>query len=144
MADDFDPEQFLGSTQVGGLMFILWFSFYVEMEKNQFKNLQIPILVIGTKADIVDDAQRIKQLQRSGNIADQCGADEICLNTHDSKSLAAGTTDAVKLGRFFDKVIERKYYSRESSTFADRRKYTTPFTSPFTTPFTSPVNSPLE
>lgn len=36
--------------------------------KNKFKNLQIPILVIGTKADIVDDAQRIKQLQRTGNI----------------------------------------------------------------------------
>lgn len=72
-------------------------------------------------------------------IADQCGADEICLNTHDSKSLAAGTTDAVKLGRFFDKVIERKYYSRENSVYGDKRKYATPFTSPFTTPYTTPT-----
>lgn len=30
--------------------------------------LQIPILVIGTKADLVDDAQRLKQLQKSGSI----------------------------------------------------------------------------
>lgn len=34
----------------------------------QFKSFQTPILVIGTKADLVDDAQRLKQLNRGGNI----------------------------------------------------------------------------
>lgn len=96
---DFDPEVFMGSTQ-------------------------IPILVIGTKSDLVVDAQRIKQMQRTGNIAEQCGADEICLNCHEVRSLGAGTTDAVKLARFFDKVIERKYYSRgEPLSVTDKRKF---------------------
>ncbi|XP_050094682.1 rab-like protein 3 isoform X1 [Anopheles aquasalis] len=99
---DIDPEQFLGSTQ--------------------FRNSQIPILVIGTKLDMMDEAHKQKILNRTsvGSIAEQCGADEICLNCHEARSLAAGTTDSVKLARFFDKVIERKYYSRETG-----RKYTT-------------------
>ncbi|XP_035785674.1 rab-like protein 3 isoform X2 [Anopheles albimanus] len=94
---DIDPEQFLGSTQ-------------------------IPILVIGTKLDMLDDVHKQKILNRTsvGSIAEQCGADEICLNCHEARSLAAGTTDSVKLARFFDKVIERKYYNRETG-----RKYTT-------------------
>lgn len=76
-------------------------------------------------------------------LADQCGAEEICMNCHDPRSLSAGTTDAVKLARFFDKVIERKYYPRGEGTGGDKRRYnTTPFTSPFTTPFTSPLSSP--
>lgn len=36
--------------------------------KTQLKSLQIPILVIGTKADLVDDKQRLKQLTRAGGI----------------------------------------------------------------------------
>lgn len=43
--------------------------------------------------------------------AEQCAADEITLSCYDSNSLAAGTTNAVKLYRFFDRVIEQKYYS---------------------------------
>uniref|UniRef100_A0A1Q3G2T8 Rab-like protein 3 n=1 Tax=Culex tarsalis TaxID=7177 RepID=A0A1Q3G2T8_CULTA len=99
-AFDIDPEQFLGSTQ--------------------FKNSQIPILVIGTKLDLLDEGHKSKVLNKTsaGSIAEQCGADEICLNCHEARSLAAGTTDAVKLSRFFDKVIERKYYSRDTG-----RKY---------------------
>lgn len=92
---DIDPEQFLGSTQ-------------------------IPILVIGTKLDMLDENHKSKILNKTsaGSIAEQCGADEICLNCHESRSLAAGTTDSVKLSRFFDKVIERKYYNRDTG-----RKY---------------------
>lgn len=115
--------------------------------------------MIGTKADMVDDAQRIKQLNRGGNIgkriliqakswipvilykfiffvffsfcvAEQCGADLICLNCHETRSLTAGTTDAVKLSRFFDKVIERKYYPRGETYANDKRKYTTQYNAP--------------
>lgn len=66
------------------------------------------------------------------------------MNCHDPRSLSAGTTDSIKLARFFDKVIERKYYSRvDGIGGGDKRRYnTTPFTSPFTTPFTSPLSSP--
>lgn len=38
----------------------------------QLKSFQIPILVVGTKAELVDDAQRIKQLSRGGNIGERC------------------------------------------------------------------------
>lgn len=62
--------------------------------------------------------------------AEQCGADVICLNCYEVRNLAAGTTDAVKLSRFFDKVIERKYYPRGSDIQAsDKRKYTTQYSS---------------
>uniref|UniRef100_A0AAG5D365 Rab-like protein 3 n=1 Tax=Anopheles atroparvus TaxID=41427 RepID=A0AAG5D365_ANOAO len=115
---DIDPEQFLGSTQ-------------------------IPILVIGTKLDILDEHHKQRLLNRTlaGSIAEQCGADEICLNSHEARSLAAGTTDSVKLARFFDKVIERKYYSRDTG-----RKYTSNYTSttlgPFGSYFTQQATSP--
>lgn len=126
--------------------------------KKQLKNLQIPILVIGTKADLVDDAQRMKQLQRTGNIgecdinyliyciyliifqfnfvADQCSADEILLNCHEVRSLAAGTSGSVKLARFFDKVIERKYYPRGEAFANDKRKYTNIIPSNFNAGYT--------
>lgn len=63
--------------------------------------------------------------------AEQCGAEEICLNCHDPKSLAAGMSDSVKLSRFFDKVIERKFYTRESGGTLEKRKYVSPITSPY-------------
>ncbi|XP_041771591.1 rab-like protein 3 isoform X1 [Anopheles merus] len=113
-AIDMDPEQFLGSTQ--------------------FKLSQIPILVIGTKLDMLDEGhkQKIQTRTSAGSIAEQCGADEICLNCHESRSLAAGTTDAVKLARFFDKVIERKYHNRDTG-----RKYATSYSSTMAGPFGS-------
>ncbi|XP_026486118.1 rab-like protein 3 [Vanessa tameamea] len=94
---DVDPEQFLGSTQ-------------------------IPILVIGTKYDLAEEKQRKNQYRRlASSIAEQCGADEIFVNCYQARSLAPGTTNSVKLTRFFDKVIERRYYSRAGS-FADKRR----------------------
>jgi len=103
---DFDPEQFLGSTQ-------------------------IPILVIATKADMMDDLQKKKNNKKILSIAEQCGAEEICLNCHDPKSLAAGLSDSVKLGRFFDKVIERKFYTRDTGGLLEKRKYTSPTSPPY-------------
>ncbi|GLG99504.1 hypothetical protein R5R35_008381 [Gryllus longicercus] len=95
--DDFDPEQFVGSTQ-------------------------IPILVIGTKLDLVEQV-RCHSQQRSSTIAEECGADEIFLDCQQIRSLAAGSSSAVKLSRFFDKVIERRYHSRDRiSPFSDKRR----------------------
>ncbi|XP_036342041.1 rab-like protein 3 isoform X1 [Rhagoletis pomonella] len=99
----FDPEQFLGSTQ-------------------------LPLLVMGAKLDLLDERRQPKPLKKIGSIAEQCGAEEIWLNCRDPRSLSAGTTDAVKLSRFFDRVIEKKNQSRDSSTsFADKRKCTSTF-----------------
>lgn len=80
----FDLEEFLGATQ-------------------------IPILVMGTKLDLIDEKRHPKTaVKKAGGIADKCGAEEIWLNCRDTRSLAAGTTDAVKLSRFFDCVIEKR------------------------------------
>ncbi|XP_004518802.1 rab-like protein 3 [Ceratitis capitata] len=99
-SDMFDPEQFLGSTQ-------------------------LPILVIGAKLDLLDDKGNQKTIQKIGSIAEHCGSEEIWLNCREPRSFAAGTTDAVKLSRFFDRVIEKKNQSRESSSVStERRKYT--------------------
>ncbi|XP_066995064.1 rab-like protein 3 [Anabrus simplex] len=103
--DDFDPEQFVGSTQ-------------------------IPILVIGTKLDLAEHVRSHAQ-RRSSTIAEECGADEICLDCCQVRSLAAGSSSAVKLSRFFDKVIERRYYSRDRiSPFSDKRRLPTSPLSP--------------
>lgn len=42
------------------------------------------------------------------------------------KHLAPGTSNAVTLSRFFDKVIERKYYARESNTTGINTTFTSP------------------
>lgn len=55
--------------------------------------------------------------------AEHCGSEEIWLNCRDSRSFAAGKTDAVKLSRFFDRVIEKKNNFRDSSASTDRRKH---------------------
>jgi Rab-like protein 3 len=39
------------------------------------------------------------------------------------RSLAAGSSSSVKLSRFFDKVIERRYHCRDGvSPFSDKRR----------------------
>ncbi|EDW00132.1 GH12699 [Drosophila grimshawi] len=88
----FDLEEFLGSTQ-------------------------IPILVMGTKLDLIDEKRQPKTaVKKAGGIADKCGAEEIWLNCRNTRSLAAGTTDAVKLSRFLDCVIEKRESNGVPST----------------------------
>ncbi|KAG8223848.1 hypothetical protein J437_LFUL007869 [Ladona fulva] len=97
--DSYDPEQFVGSTQ-------------------------IPILVIGTKLDLAAEV-RPNVTRRCSPIAEECGADEILLDCHQVKSLAPGSGTSVKLTRFFDKVIERRYHrqgERLSSCPPERRR----------------------
>ncbi|KAH8303976.1 hypothetical protein KR044_012572, partial [Drosophila immigrans] len=102
----FDLEEFLGATQ-------------------------IPILVMGTKLDLIDEKRQPKTAaKKAGGIADKCGAEEIWLNCRDTRSLAAGTTDAVKLSRFFDCVIEKRessaagvhHYMSAANASSERRR----------------------
>ncbi|ODM94347.1 Rab-like protein 3, partial [Orchesella cincta] len=96
--DDFDPEQFVGSTQ-------------------------IPVFVIGTKQDGIGDGNRLPVHSRASLIAEECGAEEIFMNCLDVKSLSPGSTAAVKICRFFDKVVERRFHKEQPfNTFYDRRK----------------------
>lgn len=48
------------------------------------------------------------------------------------RSLAAGSSSSVKLSRFFDKVIERRYYSLKEGINPDKRRlpmYSAPYSS---------------
>ncbi|XP_044727125.1 rab-like protein 3 isoform X2 [Chrysoperla carnea] len=109
--DEFDSENFLGSTQ-------------------------IPILVVGSKLDLLDSKIRTSSQKSRNNIAEQCGCDEIFIDCLDVRSFAAGSSNAVILSRFFDKVIERKYYTREITTPFDKRRgvSTTSFFGPYSPP----------
>lgn len=100
--------------------------------------------MVGTKNDLIDEKQR--KLTKNQGFAQEIGADEIYINCRDLRSIQAGSTNSVKLQKFFDKVIERKYFSRENSTFYDKqRKLVGLAKSPtadsyrFYSPFTSPT-----
>jgi len=91
--------------------------------------VDIPLLVIGTKTDAAKEKRGLPTHQRRSDIAEEFGTEEIHLNTNDPSALAAGTSAATKLTRFFDKVIERQFYSnkgRKGSTsqfsYSDRRR----------------------
>lgn len=75
-------------------------------------------------------------------LAEQCGADVICLNCHETRGLATGSTNSSKLNRFFDKVIERKHFSKGDILGTDKRKYMTQFSVPPTSYATTSKLSP--
>ncbi|XP_072019254.1 rab-like protein 3 isoform X2 [Amphiura filiformis] len=95
-----------------------------DYDPEQFAGSHIPVLVIGTKQDQLDsNRQTIKQIS---SIAEECGADEINLDCTQARHLAPGSTNAVKLSRFLDKVIYRRYYTgvaRDSPKKVIERRY---------------------
>lgn len=95
-----------------------------DFDAEQFAESSIPILVVGTKLNQVTTVSD-ESSQRSFSIAEECGADEVNLDCTHARHLAAGSSNAVRLSRFFDKVIERKYPTREASIqslHSDRRR----------------------
>lgn len=97
-----------------------WFELSVDIgddfDREQFAGNQIPAIIIGTKLDQAGTA-RILTSSRGLNLAEEIGADMINLNCTDTKQLKPGTPNWIKLCAFFDKVIERKFYSRELPQF---------------------------
>lgn len=107
----------------------------------QFRNLQIPVLVVGSKIDLLDDKHK-KNNRNQQQFAKEIGAEEIFLDCRNPRSFHAGSTDSVKLSRFLDKVIEKKYY-RDNSTFVDKRKFTNIQSPIDSNRYISPFASPL-
>ncbi|BES93816.1 Miro-like protein [Nesidiocoris tenuis] len=102
--DDFDSEVFAGS-------------------------VMLPIIVIGTKLDQASE-KRLK-MKQCNDIAQDWGADSIDMNCMDPGSLAPGSSSAVKLSRFFDKVIEVRYYKKDytnlpNAHLSDKRRFPAP------------------
>ncbi|BFZ09389.1 hypothetical protein BsWGS_12428 [Bradybaena similaris] len=83
-----------------------------DFDPEQFAGNQTPILVIGTKTDSAQSL-REQSTHRASSIAEECGADEFNLDSLQVKYLAPGSTNAVKLSKFFDKVVERKLSSNQ-------------------------------
>lgn len=85
--------------------------------ENVMGSMQIPVLVIGTKLDQEDNK---KSSLNNSNFASSVGADEIVLDCRQVRYLAAGTSNAVKLTRFYDKVIEKRCQTGSASPFGER------------------------
>lgn len=88
----------------------------IDFDPEAFAGKDIPVLVVGTKVD--QAAPTPTRISRSSSIAQECSAEEILVDTNQTKSLAPASTNAVKLSRFFDKVIERKYNAYKVPSFA--------------------------
>lgn len=75
-----------------------------DFDPRTFAAKNIPVLVVGTKADLTPPSPI-----RNSFIAHEFNADEILVDTSCIKSLAPASTNAVKLSRFFDRVVERRF-----------------------------------
>ncbi|CAO2631980.1 Rab-like protein 3 [Lemmus lemmus] len=76
-----------------------------DYDREQFADNQIPLLVIGTKLDQIHETKRHEVLTRTAFLAEDFNAEEINLDCTNPRSSAAGSSNAVKLSRFFDKVM---------------------------------------
>ncbi|KAL8599223.1 hypothetical protein ACOMHN_007939 [Nucella lapillus] len=79
-----------------------------EIDPETFAGNQIPILVVGCMADSAESL-RDKSRVRTSSVAEECGAEELKLDSMNMKYLAPGSTNAVKLTKFFDKVIDERH-----------------------------------
>lgn len=91
-----------------------------DYDPETFADLQIPMLVVGTKLDLqvrTGDIGQKRQGTPASSVADECNADEILVECGaGSKNIAAaGSSNAVKIVRFFDKVIEQKLRGSRST-----------------------------
>ncbi|EMP33643.1 Homogentisate 1,2-dioxygenase [Chelonia mydas] len=76
-----------------------------DYDREQFADNQIPLLVIGTKLDQIPETKRNEVLTRTAFLAEDFNAEEINLDCTNPRYLAAGSSNAVKLSRFFDKIL---------------------------------------
>ncbi|KAJ8246731.1 hypothetical protein GJAV_G00254760 [Gymnothorax javanicus] len=96
-----------------------------DYDREQFAENPLPLLVIGTKFDHIPESKRSEVLARTAFLSEDFNAEEINLDCTNPRYLAAGSSNAVKLSRFFDKVIEKRYFTKESvqTGFVDRKRF---------------------
>ncbi|KAH7641104.1 ras-like protein [Dermatophagoides farinae] len=80
-----------------------------EHDSESFVGLNIPILIVATKQDLV-----AANVSTKTNLVDLLHCDSIQLNCRNPKSLSPGTTNAVKLSRFLDHVCDKRLQSCSS------------------------------
>lgn len=97
-----------------------------DYDREQFAENPVPLLLIGTKFDQIPESKRSEVLNRTAFLFEDFNAEEINLDCTNPRYLAAGTSNAVKLSKFFDKVIEKRYFTRDPSQmtgFTDRKRF---------------------
>ncbi len=81
-------------------------------QNGDFVKSDMPILIVGTKQDIADLSDTLTS-RASLNLASESIVDDINLDCISTKYLFPGTSHSVKLCKFFDKVIDRKWRSHD-------------------------------
>ncbi|TNN88736.1 Rab-like protein 3 [Liparis tanakae] len=97
-----------------------------DYDREKFAENSVPLLLIGTKFDQIPETKRNEVLTRTAFLSEDFNAEEFNLDCTNPRYLAAGTSNAVKLSRFFDKVIEKRYFTRDPSPmtgFNDRKRF---------------------
>jgi len=98
-------------------------------DPEQLVNLHIPVLVVGTKSDMVKAVHSSSTLptwvnkNRTTTVAEECGLEQINIDCTQVKHLAAGTSNSVRFSRFFDKVIESRFYAGPSRDCTGKNMY---------------------
>uniref|UniRef100_A0A665UY33 Rab-like protein 3 n=1 Tax=Echeneis naucrates TaxID=173247 RepID=A0A665UY33_ECHNA len=97
-----------------------------DYDREQFAENPVPLLLIGTKFDQIPETKRSEVLTRTAFLSEDFNAEEINLDCTNPRYLAAGTSNAVKLSRFFDKVrIPHQFLSLslQMTGFTDRKRF---------------------
>lgn len=92
-------------------------SFCRQKHQHQQQQQRLPLLMVGCKLDLVADrGPSLSVSRRAQLLADRLGAEQLLVDSGDQKCLAAASSNAVRLSRFFDRVVERRWHSRELSS----------------------------
>ncbi|KAG9333426.1 hypothetical protein JZ751_012686 [Albula glossodonta] len=75
-----------------------------DYDREQFAENPVPLLIIGTKFDQIPENKRNDVLKRTTFLSEDFNSEEINLDCTNPRYFAAGSSNAVKLSRFFDKV----------------------------------------
>uniref|UniRef100_A0A4W6CIH9 Rab-like protein 3 n=1 Tax=Lates calcarifer TaxID=8187 RepID=A0A4W6CIH9_LATCA len=97
-----------------------------DYDREQFAENPVPLLLIGTKFDQIPENKRNEVLTRTAFLSEDFNAEEINLDCTNPRYLAAGTSNAVKLSRFFDKCNFNTTFlslSLQMTGFTDRKRF---------------------
>ncbi|XP_075243970.1 rab-like protein 3 [Convolutriloba macropyga] len=78
--------------------------------------LSVPVLVVGTKADMMPSPARLDRVTTIGKDLGAC--DTIKLNCLNPSTVQPGTSCAVTLSKFYDKVIENSTSSKLNNSYS--------------------------
>eukprot|EP00118_Oscarella_pearsei_P010491 m.64681 g.64681 ORF g.64681 m.64681 type:complete len:218 (+) comp35270_c0_seq3:331-984(+) len=86
----------------------------IEFDPEQYLDSQVPVLVVGTKQDLVGSVQEEGKIH---GVAEGAGAEYMNVNCMDKSQFHSSSPNQTKLQSFFDKVIEHKFYSKDKQQF---------------------------